>query len=101
MNILRSHFKESLESIVRDIKASQFIAFDFEFTGLGAAQYEIDLLDTVEERYEKLRRSVEKYIPIQLGICCFNYDEATKTYVAKPFNFYSTDTLIQCFRGHK
>lgn len=70
MDIVRANFGSSLESIKRDIKDAAFVTLDFEFTGLGEAQDKIDLMDTVQDRYAKLRASVARFLPVQM-VCLF------------------------------
>ena len=44
--------------------------------------------DTVEERYQKMKFSCQKFIAFQFGICTFHWDSAGLKYKVRPFNFY-------------
>jgi hypothetical protein len=43
--------------------------------------------DSLYQRYDKLRRSVEKFSVVQFGVCTFK-QQPDGTFVAKPHNFY-------------
>ncbi|KAJ3161809.1 hypothetical protein HDU86_006580 [Geranomyces michiganensis] len=90
MEVIRSTFQHALLPIIASaIAEADFIAIDGEFTGLGTGRdLEIDYLDTVEERYRKLRRSALQFQLTQYGLCTFKWDEAAQKYIAKPFNCY-------------
>lgn len=44
--------------------------------------------DTLEERYQKVKAAVEKFVAFQVGITTFHWVEAEKRYKARPFYFY-------------
>ena len=44
--------------------------------------------DTVEERYQKVKSCVHKFVAFQVGISCFRFDKNLKKYVCRPFNFF-------------
>jgi hypothetical protein len=43
--------------------------------------------DSLYQRYDKIRRSVEKFSVVQYGVCTFKR-QPDGTFVAKPHNFY-------------
>ncbi|KAL4240976.1 hypothetical protein ACF0H5_001758 [Mactra antiquata] len=89
MEITRKNFKESLEVIETAINECSFLAFDGEFTGLNhAGMSHAAIFDTPEERYYKVVQGASDFLLNQFGFCTFSYDGTTKTYTAKPFNFY-------------
>lgn len=89
MEITRKNFQESLGQIECAIKEASFLAIDGEFTGLNhAGLSHTGVFDTPEERYQKLVQGSNDFMLIQFGLCAFSYDEDTKKYNAKPFNFY-------------
>ncbi|BFZ17410.1 hypothetical protein BsWGS_20449 [Bradybaena similaris] len=89
MEITKHTFNEQLETIIKDINESSFIAIDGEFTGLDAtALGHASPFDTPEERYSKIRQECSDFLLIQFGLCAFIADEEKKRYVAKPYNFY-------------
>ena len=44
--------------------------------------------DTIEERYQKIRSIINKFIAFQIGICTFHWDNDTKKYKYRPYSFY-------------
>jgi hypothetical protein len=44
--------------------------------------------DTMEERYQKMKKICSSFIAFQFGICTFKWDEELKKYKARPFCFY-------------
>ncbi len=89
MNITRYNYKRSLPLIVQSFKQSDFISFDFEFSGLN---FHPDLAnhqtDTMAFRYWKYRENIKKFIPTQMGLCGFKYDAVTERLECYPFNIY-------------
>jgi hypothetical protein len=45
-------------------------------------------LDSAEQRYEKLKKSVQLFSVIQLGVATFRYCAAKKAFIADTYNFY-------------
>ncbi|TPX68544.1 hypothetical protein SpCBS45565_g02978 [Spizellomyces sp. 'palustris'] len=89
MEVLRNSFEALLHNIQEAVQEADFIAIDTELSGIGTARpYQIAFLDTVQERYEKIRRSAQNFLVIQFGLCTFTWDSGRKVYVAKPFNCY-------------
>jgi poly(A)-specific ribonuclease len=90
MQVTLENFEQLLPRIVGDINKADFISFDSEFTGLGSTEPELrtNILDTIQERYEKISQVARQYLPIQIGICTFEFVESGKYYIAKPYNFF-------------
>lgn len=89
MNVERGNFQDLLPRIIDDINNADFIAIDSEFTGLGLDQMnKYDLLDSMEERYQKVANTIADYLPIQIGIATFKYSSESKHYQSNPYNFY-------------
>ncbi|KAJ3306804.1 hypothetical protein HDV03_003841 [Kappamyces sp. JEL0829] len=90
MDVGRENFPRLLPGILEAIREADFCAFDLEFTGLGLDKRDrINVLDTVQERYEKLARVCSEFLPLQVGICTFKFKaDNGGFYVAKPFNFH-------------
>lgn len=66
MQLHQDNFEEHLPLLLRDIEQAQFVAIDFEMTGL----YESFRRCVGEqEAYEWYRRECSQFLPIQLGIC--------------------------------
>ncbi|XP_049762190.1 pre-piRNA 3'-exonuclease trimmer-like [Schistocerca cancellata] len=101
VDILRSNFEEKLPEIKAALKNAKFIAIDTEFTGLSVYKnYKPSLFDTGRQRYEKLRRNLEKVIIIQIGLSVFSYVRDENKYVANiyripvyPCSFGSIDSV--------
>ena len=89
MNVTRYNFKKAVPLIAQTLRQSDFIAFDFEFSGL---QFHKDLAnhqtDTQALRYWKYKESIRRFTPTQMGICGFRYFEADERLECYPFNFY-------------
>ncbi|CAG5129768.1 unnamed protein product [Candidula unifasciata] len=95
MEITRHTFSEQLETVIKDINESAFIAIDGEFTGLDAtASGHASHFDTPEERYNKIRQECSDFLLIQFGLCAFKADEEKRRYEAKPYNFYIFPTPL-------
>lgn len=89
MEVTKKNFQESLETIESAINEATFLALDGEFTGLNHAGFShIGTFDTPEERYHKLVQGSGDFLLIQFGLCAFSYDEKTRKYIARPFNFF-------------
>jgi poly(A)-specific ribonuclease len=84
MNIDQRNFVKNLPRIKKSIETADFISVDTELTGLTVRP--TDMIDSLEERYSNLKDTVNQYLIIQFGICCFH--KTKKGYVAEPFNFY-------------
>lgn len=61
------------------------------------------LFDTSNERYDKLRRSVQHFIIMQIGICTFRFVQDKNKYEASRYTFYifpksfaSVDNKFMC-----
>lgn len=87
MEVTRLNFKESLPIVANAIEDSSFIAVDAEFSGLNSCRRE-NALDTCDERYQKLLKSIKDFTVMQIGVCTFTWDDEQQQYIAKPFNFY-------------
>ena len=88
MEIVRSNFKESLNTVCEAIDSASLLAIDAEFSGLNVKWGAENCFDTPQERYSKLKEGCRDFIIIQFGLCTFTWDNNQELYVAKPFNFY-------------
>jgi poly(A)-specific ribonuclease len=88
MNVTKDNFEQLLPQVIKDIKACDFIGIDCEFTGLVKDRRDrIDIMDSAADRFQKVSSSVRSFLPIQVGICTFQY-KPDGFYEAKPYNFY-------------
>ena len=67
MEVTKTNFAEKLPLIEAAIRDAEFISIDGEFTGLHEDGGRNSALDTPAERYEKKRRSVNKFLIVQFG----------------------------------
>ena len=88
MDITAINFDEKLPYLESSIEDAIFVAVDTEFTGLSIEDQKISSLDTLEERYEKIRTSTSKFLMIQFGLSTFHYDMKKNSYSNRTFNFY-------------
>ena len=89
MEITQENFEASLDLVFESIEEADFISLDCEFSGYTASPDDKHHeYDTVEERYQKLRSVINKFVAFQVGICTFKWDEETKKYKYRPFSFY-------------
>lgn len=89
------NFDELFPVIKETLEDATFIAIDSEFTGLESDEFsKSSLFDTIEERYEKMRKAVEPFIVLQFGITAFKRIPNDNRYTAKIFNFYLLPSSI-------
>jgi hypothetical protein len=94
MEITSENFEAQFKLITDSIMKAEFIAIDTEFSGMIINKDQWSLLmmiifignslgiedrahdyDTVEERYQKLRFTCQKFIAFQVGITTFHWDD--------------------------
>ena len=88
MDITIQNFDEKLPYVETSIDDAIFVSIDGEFTGLSLQDQQISSLDTLEERYEKIKNSTSKLLMVQFGLCTFHYDAKKNGYTNRAFNFY-------------
>lgn len=88
MEVTKDNFSELLPLIESSINSADFLALDFEFTGLLSELDSIHEFDRLEDIYTKLRKHTQLYWACQLGLTCFTFSRAENCYVARPFNFW-------------
>jgi hypothetical protein len=111
MEITSENFEAQFPLIEESLLKADFVSFDTEFSGnprfikyiyylmvlfdiLSCLGYSASLedrgheYDTVEERYQKMRFSCQKFIAFQFGLCTFHWDNKSKKYKCRPFSFY-------------
>ncbi|GLE11046.1 hypothetical protein PINS_up023344 [Pythium insidiosum] len=105
MNVTRHNFKECFADLKADIERAscRFIAIDTEFTGLSPTEDEKErYIDTLEERYKKVKRAGESFLITQFGLSTVHLDE-TQQFVVKtwellrvPSPYGSVDERFLC-----
>lgn len=88
MEVTKSNFPDALKILKSSIKKADFISIDGEFTGLSTLKGRGLTYDTMEEKYEKLRRGSSEFMLVQYGICLFTWNDENEKYEAMPFTFY-------------
>jgi poly(A)-specific ribonuclease len=97
MEVTKNNFAEVLPEIETALSECSFYAFDCEMTGLFVSENRNGLaegkppayLHDIEDRYEELQQSSEAFVINQFGLSAFRWEEDSKTFVAKTFNFYT------------
>ena len=62
MEIVRSNFKESLNTVSEAIDSASLLAIDAEFSGLNVKWGAENCFDTPQERYSKLKEGCRDFI---------------------------------------
>ena len=89
MDITSRNFVEFYPLIKKSVDSADFIAFDFEFSGLNTCFEDITHdYDCDESRYQKLKNTVQRMYAFQIGLCTFKWDPVDKSYCSRPFNIY-------------
>lgn len=86
MDIRKDQFAVEAVRLLQDIADSHFIAFDFEFSGIAERSRDRATKQTIKERYEETRASVQEYQPLQIGLTIVKHDEINDRYVLEPYN---------------
>uniref|UniRef100_A0AAV1VH37 Uncharacterized protein n=1 Tax=Peronospora matthiolae TaxID=2874970 RepID=A0AAV1VH37_9STRA len=90
MNVTRHNFASCLRDLQHDLASPscRFVAIDTEFTGLSPSEVEREqYLDTLEERYQKVKRAGESFLITQFGLSTVHVDDEQLVQV-KTWNFY-------------
>ncbi|KAJ3271872.1 hypothetical protein HDV01_006157 [Terramyces sp. JEL0728] len=89
MEVRGDNFEVLLPHILQDIEEAEFISFDTEFSGLGLGNaVRNDMMDSIEERYQKISTVASQFLPMQVGLGIFKYDHKQNMYVCHPYNIY-------------
>ena len=66
MNINRYNYRRALPVVVQSLREADFIAFDFEFSGLQCDDETLSnhQSDTIELRYWKYRENIRQFTPL-------------------------------------
>ena len=88
MEVVAASFPRHLLSLVVDISDADFVAFDFEHSGVPT--YPAFTYDSnrppLEQRYQEIREAAEQYRILQVGLTCAKWDVLVGTYVLRPYN---------------
>ncbi|KAL7273652.1 hypothetical protein RUND412_003464 [Rhizina undulata] len=100
MEVSRGHFDEILPEIIEAIQNSTFVTFDLELSGIfrGSARPENrGRKQTLQERYQEVKESAEKFQIVQFGLCTVHVNKESGVYICRPFNFYVSPVTDQKF----
>nr|XP_031827939.1 pre-piRNA 3'-exonuclease trimmer-like isoform X1 [Nomia melanderi] len=87
-DIIDKNFEESYPDVHSAIKEASFVAIDTEFTGIQSNDgQKYSFIDSLDKRYESLKKNIEPYIIIQCGIAAFK-KVPENSYTVKCYNFY-------------
>ncbi|KAH7621320.1 putative Poly(A)-specific ribonuclease PARN [Nannochloris sp. 'desiccata'] len=97
MEVTRHNFAKTLPLVNEALAECKFYAFDCEMTGLFVKNNHNNngnnkapsFLGDIEDRYEELLESSNAFTINQFGLSCFTFDDATSSWTAKTFNFYT------------
>ena len=83
----------------RAIADADFVAIDFELTGLHAKN---DRYIGIAQSYEAHCQGAKSFLPVQLGICAAKFDNGTQTWSLTPASIYlypssTSEEATQCF----
>ncbi|KAB8239169.1 ribonuclease H-like domain-containing protein [Aspergillus alliaceus] len=89
MDITPKTFPFFLPRILDDIATCSFVSIDFEFSGIACPSAGPNSgKSTLQERYEEVKASANKYGIVQIGLTICHEDTETGTYILKPYNLY-------------
>ncbi|XP_034248120.1 poly(A)-specific ribonuclease PARN-like isoform X2 [Thrips palmi] len=91
MDVTRKNYYDILPDLKKAVSEAEFISIDLELTGLTTGGRELDAMpfDTPRQYYEKVHRKALDFLPLQLGICIFQYDAKGERYTYQAYNFYT------------
>ncbi|KAL3679542.1 hypothetical protein R1sor_022498 [Riccia sorocarpa] len=88
-NVTKANFWETYEQLVVHLQNADFVALDFEMTGVESTPWRRNTeLDTSDTRYLHIKHSAESFAVWQCGVCPFKWDEPGQKFIAYPYNFF-------------
>ena len=95
MDINRFQFSDLLPTVLKRIAESDLVSFDLELSGIPAQRRrDVAGKASLQERYEDIKNSANKYHILQFGLTCVQEDRDVGKYYMYPFNF-SISPLIR------
>ncbi len=100
MDVTSETFGTVLPELEAELAGCEFVAIDFEMTGIGLPNGPRSSFgDTPEDRYAKMLPVASTYSIVQMGVCLFTKegkggkkkggDGGAQTLLARPYNFYT------------
>ncbi|KAF7596759.1 54S ribosomal protein L17 mitochondrial [Aspergillus hancockii] len=89
MDITHRTFPYFLPRILDDIATCSFVSIDFEFSGIATPPVGPNGgTRTLQERYDEVKRSADKYRIVQIGLTVCHEDHESGKYTLRPYNLY-------------
>ena len=82
------NFDSKFQEISYNLQKANFIGIDTEFSGLHVDNAEPSLSDSADQRYKKLKKSIQLFSVVQVGISAFRYCNEQKSFISDSYNFY-------------
>lgn len=79
MDITKQTFTNYLPWLLNDLASSCFVAIDFEFSGIAMSSGR-SKIQTLQERYEKIKAAAEKHTILQVGLTVCLEDPETRLF---------------------
>ncbi|BES97110.1 Poly(A)-specific ribonuclease (PARN)-like domain containing 1 [Nesidiocoris tenuis] len=97
VDVTAKNFEDVLPIFEHELKKCSFIAIDCEFSRLPLDDSSPNFLDSVSERYAKIRQNLDKCFPLQVGLVPFTYDRDLVEYKATVYKFNVFPTFFGPF----
>ncbi|XP_051173834.1 poly(A)-specific ribonuclease PARN-like isoform X2 [Leptopilina boulardi] len=88
MEVVRTNFQDVMEELDKVLEDASFLCIDTEFTGLNQGP-DSTPFDTPAQYYSKLRSGSMNFLLVQFGLSVFTFDDITKKYNQRSYNFYA------------
>ncbi|RHZ63090.1 CAF1 family ribonuclease [Aspergillus thermomutatus] len=89
MDVTAQSFPYHLPRILDDLATCCFVSMDFEFSGIATASSNPNRgSQTLQDRYEEVKNSADKYQILQVGLTICHEDIENASYTLKPYNVY-------------
>lgn len=72
LDVTKYNFSEAYQELLSHLDKVSFVSIDFEFSGLELSEKNV-YNESIDSRYEKLRKSVQRFAPLQVGICLWEW----------------------------
>ncbi|KAL8948511.1 MAG: hypothetical protein Q9222_005314 [Ikaeria aurantiellina] len=105
MDITAQNFQSLLPSLIAAIAEAQFVAIDFELSGIASRQNKSRPdgghrggKPSLQQRYEETKQAAETFQILQMGLTCVGESRDRGVYVVRPFNFFLNPCPDDYFR---
>ncbi|KAL3473972.1 CAF1 family ribonuclease [Aspergillus californicus] len=89
MEVTAQTFPYHLPKMLEDLASSNFVAIDFEFSGItNTFQGRAGPLRSLQQRYQEVVAGADKYQILQVGMTFCHEDAEGAKYTLKPYNLY-------------